>query len=343
MGENLKRKRVTISQVAEKAGVTIGTVSHVINGTATISKETTQRVYSAIRELDYTPNVMAKSLRSKKNYTIGLMIPNLNNSFHSKVASAFLDKAYENGYGVQIHGYEYSLERERRELKRLEGNNIGTVIIFNGHDDEEEIKHFLKNGITVVLADRSTALSGVPYIEYDNTKVMLDIVRMLKEKGYQRIGFISEPLYLTNLQDRYQGYQEGLKTCGYRFDEKYVFMRKELCLDNLRTGYQYMKELLTTYKKEDLPDAWISSSDLLAIGIMRAMKECGFSVPRDFGVVGFDNTEISGYVNPRLTTVSQDQQLLGEELMKMVIRISNGEKKIDNICLQQSLVIRESC
>ena len=137
-------KRVTITQVAERAGVTIGTVSHVINGTASISKETTKRVYDAIKELNYTPNVLAKSLRSKKNYTIGLMIPNLNNSFHSKIASVFVDRAYELGYSVQIHGYEYSLDRERRELARLEGNNIGVVIIFNGHGDEKEIKSFIK-------------------------------------------------------------------------------------------------------------------------------------------------------------------------------------------------------
>lgn len=343
MEKGRKRKRVTISQVAEKAGVTIGTVSHVINGTAPISKETTERVHFAIKELDYTPNVMAKSLRSKKNYTIGLMIPNLNNSFHSKVASVFLDKAYEEGFGVQIHGYEYSLEREHRELSRLEGNNIGTVIIFNGYGDEKEIESFLKKGITVILADRSTMIKGVPYIEYDNKKVMLDIISMLKQKGYQRIGFISEPLYLTNLQDRYQGYKNGLEANGYHFNESYVYVREELCLNNLKTGYQYMKELLTTYKKENLPDAWIASSDLLAIGIMRAMKECGFSVPGDFGVVGFDNTEISGYVNPRLTTVSQSQQLLGEELMKMVKKISDGEKQVENVCLAQSLVIRESC
>lgn len=336
-------KRVTITQVAERAGVTIGTVSHVINGTASISKETTKRVYDAIKELNYTPNVLAKSLRSKKNYTIGLMIPNLNNSFHSKIASVFVDRAYELGYSVQIHGYEYSLDRERRELARLEGNNIGVVIIFNGHGDEKEIKSFIKKGIPVILADRSTEIPGVPYIEYDNKKIMLDIVQLLKTKGYKRIGFFSEPIHLTNLKDRYQGYQDALLKCGYSFQESNVFIKEDLCLDNLKNGYLYMKEILKTHKKEELPDVWITSSDLLAIGIMRAIEEMGYKVPSDFGIVGFDNTEISGYVNPRLTTVSQNQVLLGEKLMEMVRKINDGDRDVKNISLDQTLIIRESC
>ncbi len=336
-------QRTTITQVAQRAGVTIGTVSHVINGTAPISKETTERVYAAIKELNYIPNVMAKSLRSKKNYTVGLMIPNLNNSFHSKVTSVFVDKAYEDGYSVQILGYEYSLERERRELKRLESNHIGIVVIFNGHGDDEEIKGFLKKGISVVLADRSTEIPGVPFVKYDNRKVMKDIVAMFREKGYRRIGFFSEPIHLTNLEDRYQGYKEALEAYGYSFDEKNVFIKSNLCLDNLRNGYLYMKEILNTHKREDIPDGWIASSDLLGIGMMRAITECGYRIPGDFGVVGFDNTEISGYVNPRLTTVNQEQTLLGEKLWEMVKKISVKQGKVENVSLEQQLVVRESC
>lgn len=336
-------KRTTITQVAKEAGVTIGTVSHVINGTAPISAETTERVRRAIKALNYIPNATAKSLRSKKNYTIGLMLPNLNNSFHSKVASAFIDKAYIEGYSVQIHGYEYSLERERRELERLERNNIGTVIIFNGYGDEREIKNFLQKGIPVILADRSSTIAQVPHIKFDNHKIMLDIVSALQKKGYQRIGFFSEPIQLTNLKERFQGYQEALKKCGLSFNPKDVFVRDDLCLDNLKNGYRYMRDILSINEKEMLPDAWIASSDLLAIGMIRAMHECGYQIPADFGVVGFDNTEISGYVNPRLTTVEQNQILLGEKLMEMVKQINCDKKDVENISLEQSLVIRESC
>lgn len=343
MSKNKSVKRVTITQVAEKAGVTIATVSHVINGTAPISEETKKRVRSAIEELNYIPNATAKALRSKKKYTIGLMIPNLNNNFHSKVTSVFVEEAYKEGYGVQIHGYEYSLEREIRELERLERNDIGIVVIFNGSDDEKQIKSFLKKEIPVILVDRSTDLPNVPYIKFDNYKVMTDIVAMLKEKGYQRIGFFSEPITLTNLQDRFNGYKNALLTYGYEYKEEYVFVKNDLCLDNLRNGYLYMKEILNSHKIWELPDAWIASSDLLAIGLMRAIDECGYRVPEDFGVVGFDNIEIGGFVNPRLTTVEQDQVLLGKRLMELVKQVDNGTKQVENISLGQKLIVRNSC
>lgn len=343
MNSNKTAKRSTIKQVAERSGVTIGTVSHVINGTAPISDETTMRVRKAIEELKYIPNATAKSLRSKKNYTIGLMLPNLTNNFHSKVASVFVDKAYEQGYSVQIHGYEYSLERERRELIRMEGNDIGIVVIFNGNGDEKEIKDFLKKGIPVILADRSTTIPNVPYIKFDNEKIMADIISMLKRKGYQRIGFFSEPIELTNLQDRFQGYKKALVEYGYEYKEEFVFIKDNLCLDNLKNGYLYMKEILSSYDKAKLPDVWIASSDLLAIGMMRGIHEAGFRVPEDFGIVGFDNIDVSGYVNPRLTTVEQNQVILGEEMMNMIKQCEARNNNVENVLLQQKLVIRESC
>lgn len=340
---NQKEKRTTITQVAQKAGVTIATVSHVINGTAPISEETKKRVREAIEELQYVPNATAKALRSRRKTSIGLMIPNLNNNFHSKVTSVFVEEAYKEGYSVQIHGYEYSLEREKRELERLERNDIGTVVIFNGAGDEERIRRFLKKEIPVILVDRSTTLPDVPYIRFDNHKIMSEIVSMLKEKGYNRIGFFSEPVVLTNLQDRLEGYKEALARYGYAYRPEDIYIKEDLCLDNLRNGYRFMKEILQSKKKEELPDAWIASSDLLAIGLMRAMDECGYRVPADFGVVGFDNIEVSGFVNPRLTTVEQDQVLLGKKLMELVKKVNQKEKNVEIITLEQKLIVRNSC
>ncbi len=95
----------------------------------------------------------------------------------------------------------------------------------------------MKKGIPVILADRSTHIPGIPYIEYENKQIMMEIVFMLKRKGYERIGFFSEPIYLTNLQDRYQGYKDALQACGYKFSEDYIFIRNDLCLNNLKNGY----------------------------------------------------------------------------------------------------------
>ena len=336
------QKRSTMREVAVAAGVTIGTVSHVINGTAPISKKTTKRVLKVIEELDYEPNPMARYMRSKKSRMIGLMIPNLGNNFHSQIASTLVNKANEAGYTVLIIGYNYSLQREMHEMQNLAQRNVDTIVIVNGYDDEEYITKLVNQGINVILADRRTDLENIPYVQFDNAPVMHEAVKMLKEKGYKRIGFISEPLKLINIDDRYKAYKAALKECGYKFNENHVYISKRLRLDNMRNGYNYTKELLEKHTKEELPDVFIASSDLLAIGVLRAIQEKGYKVPGDFAIIGYDNLEVASYMQPRLTSVHQDQVLLGETIWEMIERGVKGEE-ILNITLQQKLINRNSC
>lgn len=336
------KKRATMKDVAQMAGVTIGTVSHVLNGTAPVAAETRERITDAIQELDYVLNPMARYMRSKKSYNIGMLIPNLNNDFHSKMTSVFVDCAYKTGFTVSLLGYEYSLEREKKGVQTLIQNNVDTIIIANGYDDEDCIKNIINRDIPLILADRTADRDDIYYIQFENRKVMFDLVKFLKEHGYRTLGFIAEPLKLTNLQDRYSGYVEALTYYGYQFNPDHVYISETLQLDNLRNGYRFMKGLLEKHSKEELPEAIIVTSDLLAIGIMRALNEYGYEVPGDFGIVGCDNIEVSGYTCPRLTTIEQDQIRFGEQLWDMVYNITCGNQ-IENIVLEQKLIIRESC
>lgn len=340
--KNTKNQRATMKDVADRAGVTIGTVSHVINHTASISEETTARVQQAIRDLHYVPNSLARNIRSKTNHRVGLMIPNLTNNFHARIASGFVNLAEQHKYIVFIMGYEYSLEREKNELQSLMEYNVGTIVIVNGSGDEAFIQELLERGIQVILADRRTDMKGVSYVEYDNKIVYREVIALLKGKGYQSVGFISEPLDLTNIRDRYEGYREAMQEAGYEVNPENLYISERLCLDNARNGYLYMKEILERKRREELPDVFIASSDLLAIGVMRALYEAGYHVPDDIGIIGCDNLQISGYMQPRLTTIMQDRDRLNEELWKMIITRDKGEK-VENVTLPQELVIRESC
>lgn len=337
-----KSYRATMKDVARRAGVTVGTVSHVINHTAPISEETTKRVCEAIEALDYVPNNFARSMRTKVNKHVGLMIPNLTNDFHSRIASNFVDMATKYKYIVHIMGYEYSLEREMDEMRSLLEYNVGTVVIVNGENDEEAIQELVEKGVHVILVDRRSDLKEVPYIEFDNRNTYCKIVGCLKEKGYKSIGFVCEPLGIINLKDRYEGYLDGLKKNGYKFDPDHVYISERLYLDYMKNSYLYMKDVLKTKKREELPDAFIITSDLLAIGVMRAIHEAGYRVPRDFGVIGCDNLLIAGYTFPRLSTVEQNREVLCQEIWKMILSLDEG-KKPDNIVLPQEIVWRESC
>ena len=243
---------------------------------------------------------------------------------------------------MHILGYEYSLEREKNVIYNLLEYSVGTVIIVNGWGDERYIQELIKRGIRVILADRRSDLSDVVSVEFENYQAIKDAVSCLRKKGYHSVGFISEPLNLTNLQDRFKAYQEGLAENGYEFRENHVFISQQLCLDNVKNGYLYMKQLLRMKRKEDLPEAFLASSDLLALGMLRAISEAGYRVPGDFGIVGCDNLQISGYISPGLTTIMQDCGELSRELWK-VIQAGNDGKRVENTVLSQKLIIRESC
>lgn len=339
----MRSRSVTIKQVAQRAGVTIGTVSHVLNKTASISAETTARVEDAIRELNYVPNITARSLRSKRNKMLGILVPNLNNTFYSRILSTFTDLAFAEGYVVQIFGYEYSVEKELQIMNSLSNDSLDVVIVMNGCQDEEGIRRLRDAGKQVILADRSTGVSDVSSIRFDNKQGVAQAITWLKQKGYQRVGYLSEPLALSNVQERYEAYRDSMTAAYGSVREGDIWLCEDFRLDALNNGYQYMKRVLEQKEKKELPDAFLATSDLLAIGAIRACRECGYEVPADFGFISFDNLDISSFVSPALTTIEQNQVAMGNALFELVKTVRGSGGMQEQIVLPQTLVVRESC
>ena len=337
------KKRATITQVAKRAGVSVGTVSNYLNGTASVSRDRTMRIQQAIDELDYIPDTLASSLRRKDSTALHVLTPHLDSAFYTNTISTLMHCAYEAGYTVHISGYEYSAEREKQQLRALESSKPGTsVIIFNGFDDLAEIKRLARKQIHVILADRREIPGYTSSVVFDNRRAPFEIVCLLKNRNYKRIGLFTEPTKLQNIRERVEGFLEAMKYFGYPDPEKNIYSRPDLSLDKLKNSYLYMMEILESSKREELPDAWLATSDYLAFGMMRAINEKGYSIPEDFAIVGYDNIEISGYVNPRLTTVEQDQKLFGRTLWSVITEY-NKTGKYQSIELPQKIKMRGSC
>lgn len=336
------KKNVTMKHVASKAGVTIGTVSNVINKTAPVSEPTKKKVLEVIQELNYIPNPMAQYMRSKKSRIIGMLVPNITNYFYSNTIRVFIDEAESEGYSVLILGYNYSLANEKQAIESLLKYNVEVIIIANGYDDEEYIKLIQDKNVPVILVDRYNSMDNVHCLMFDNRKVIYDVISILKDKGYETIGFVSEPLKLNNLSERYNSYVDAMQKYNLTFNQEHVYISETLRMDNVKNSYTYMSEIMNTHSKEELPSAFIFSSDLSAIGGISAIQEFGYTVPGDFGVVGCDNIDVAGYLSPRLTTINQDQKMLAKELWKMTRACAKGEK-VNNITLEQQLIMRESC
>lgn len=338
-----KKQKVTITQVAKQAGVSVGTVSNYLNRTVSVSQDRADRIQKVIDELDYIPDTLASSLRRKNSKMIFVLTPNLKNVYYANIIASLMECAYKTAYEVHISSYEYQEEREKMFLRSLETSKPGTiVIIFNGYNDEKAIRRLIKKDIHVILADRVFPVKDTSSVVFDNRDVIYEIVRMLKDKKYRSIGFFAELTELQNIKKRRESFIEAMKFYGYENPERFIYENETLSIDKLKNSYLYMKEILETNKKEDLPEAWFATSDYLAVGMMRAIKEKGYTVPGDFGIVGFDNIDLSDYSNPRLTTVEQDQELFGRKLWDLIKRTSQSSKK-EEIILPQKVITRESC
>jgi len=338
-----KSKRVTITQVAEAAGVTIATVSHVINGTAPISAETIARVNEVIEELHYVPNMTAKSLRSKRSKSIGVLIPDLNNNFYYRILSVFSGLAFEHGFIVQIFGYEDSVEKELQAIYNLASNSVDTVVILNGHGDEKGIRHLLDLHKNVILADRNSDIPGVKCLYFDNSKAIFDGIKLLKDKGYRNIGFLAENPEFGNVKERLAAYKEALQANELTYKEENVFMYSQPSVGAMLNGYHAVKNIVGKRTREEMPDGLIAMSDLLAIGAMKAFDELGYGIPDDIGIISYDNLNISSFVRPGLTTIEQSQTAMGEALFRVVKAVYEGDAVEEKVVLPQTLIVRESC
>ena len=206
------KKRATITQVAKHAGVSVGTVSNYLNGTAGVSHDRAARIQQAIDVLDYIPDTLASSLRRKDSTAIHVLTPHLDSAFYTNTISALMHDAYEAGYTVHISGYEYSSEIERQQLRALESSKPGTsIIIFNGFDDLTEIKRLAKKQIHVIMADRREIPGYTSSVIFDNRRVPFEIICLLKNRNYKRIGLFTEPTKLQNIRERVEGFLEAMK------------------------------------------------------------------------------------------------------------------------------------
>jgi len=346
MEKRKKNKKATMKEVAKRAGVTIGTVSHVINGTAPVTIKTKENVLNVIKELNYKPNVMAQGLRRSESKMIGLLVPDITNEYYSRIARSFINSAYSDGYTVMLCGFQHDYSKEKQELDVLVDKGVDAIVVIGGSSgDEKLLKRIADWDIPIVLGDRSTKANDYATVEFDNRSMVKLLVDYLAEKGYSRIGFVTESTTeaMSNLMDRYNGYLDGMYANNLIINEKCVLIKEELKLNKIENGYKLMKDLLKGRARKELSEVFITSSDLVAMGMINAIREAGYQVPKDFGVVGYDDLSISAYFNPRLTTIRQDPNKMSSAIWMSILQLLKKENTYKpHIYLQQNLKKRDS-
>ncbi|GGF66801.1 LacI family transcriptional regulator [Paenibacillus albidus] len=327
----------TIYDVAKEAGVSIATVSKVLNSNGRISDKTRRKVNQVMERLNYQPSMVASALTSRKTGTVGLMIPDIANPYFAEVARSFEDNAQKLGCDIIICSTDRDDDRAERYMSLLLRKRVDGLIIASHTGSPELIRRMLSDRVPLVLfsADiRSLESNSVSIDDYKGGYLATEYLLSL---GHRNLGILSDNLPGSEL--RVQGFMEALEAGGISFDNPDNLIRTSATLENGRTAAVRM--LSQTAGKR--PTAIFACNDLLAIGVLKEARQFGLSIPRDLSVIGFDNTLLAEICHPSLSSISQPVHEMARQAMQLLneeIEQEGAPKR--KVLLMPELVVRHS-
>lgn len=327
---------VTISDVAKLANVSTATVSRVLSNSGNVKKETTEKVLEAIQKLNYQPNVLARQLRKLETKTILVVVPDITNTFFSKILRGIERVAIENDYEVLLGDTGNDVERERGYLDILRQKKADGMILLTARLESHLLEE-MAGEFPVVLACEYLEGSTIPTVSIDNISSARKATEYLINLGHRRIGFISGPLNVILSRDRLKGFRQAMAQHNIPI-ESFLVQEGDFSFES---GYNMMMKFLAL---DQPPTAVFAANDEMAIGAIKAIKSKGLHVPDDISVVGFDDIKFASIYEPALTTISQPMFEIGKKAMELLIKLINKDQLEKNqYILEDQLVIRETC
>jgi LacI family transcriptional regulator, repressor for deo operon, udp, cdd, tsx, nupC, and nupG len=323
-----------IQHVAKQAGVSVATVSRVLNRQNTVSSKTRIKVEDAIKKLNYEPSMLGRNLRNSESRILLILIPTISNPFYLEIIKGIENVAISQNYNILLCETDSNPERENIYFDLVRTKKADGIISMDPAVNVETLTKLAEKH-AIIQCSEYTIDSGIPYITIDNEESSYRAVKHLTTIGHKKIALInSDEKYLYASQRRL-GYQRALEEQGIPVNQDFIIHTQQL---GFEYGQQAMKKLLNL---EDRPTAVFAVSDLLAIGALKEINNNGLLVPKDIAVVGFDNIDFSNMTNPTLTTIAQPMFKMGTMAAKMLINQIQG-KEVESIILDHELVIRGS-
>ncbi len=306
----------TIYDVAKAAGVSIATVSHVLNDTRFVSEETRTKVLAAIQQLNYRPNSLARAMVRQETRTIGLIVPDNTNPFFGEMARGIENYGFAAGYSVLLCNSDRSAVKELAYLDMLISKRVDGVIYMTSDTAEEHLRPLQEQHIPVVTFDRQ--YGNTDTILLDNLQGGYDATEHLIGLGHRRIGCISGPDAGTRSNDRVLGYSAALADAGLPVDPALILPSDW----TFRSGHQQAQRLLGLPAP---PTAIFACNDTIAVGAIAAVLERDLGVPGDLSIVGYDNITLSAFSAPPLTTMATPILEIGQRLCQLLLDRINGQ------------------
>lgn len=330
----------TIKDIAKMAGVSVTTVSKVINNYPDISQKTREKVNKIIEQENYHPNAIARSLSTNKSHSIGIFFTDHFNSglrhpFFRDIIYGIERTFFQKGYDLILFANQWGERFSYTE--KCKNRNVDGAILMGMPRTDPYLDKLINSNIPTVFVDLDLIGKNASYVISDNITGARKAVNYLYEIGHRKIGMIMGHRVTKPAQDRLIGFQNEIDELNLTYNPKWIVGTEF----GENGGYLAMKELL---KLEDRPTAIFCQGDEIAIGAMKAIEEKGYNVPDDFSLIGFDDIEISRYITPGLTTIRQDKLTMGRKAAELLLEIINNPyRTYPPIILPTKLIERDSC
>jgi len=328
----------TIVELAKRASVSIATVSNVIRGTRRVSPELQERVQNAIRELDYSPNAIARSLKVKQTRMLGLVLPDITNPFFPGIIRGAEDAAFERDYFLVAANTDDQIGRERRIVSALRSYRADGILLISAlGDDTTHIRRTIAAGVSVVCLDRSVPGITTDSVLLDNVRGGRECVRHLIQSGHRSIAIITGQLKAQNARERLQGYTEALGEADIPPDTSLILEGDY----RYESGYRLGKQLIDSRTKAT---AIFVCNGVMTIGVLQAFEELGVKCPDDIAVATFDDLTLDNSFQTHLTAVVQPSYEMGARATTILMDRIEGKLAGEPVVVRivPTLVIRDS-
>lgn len=330
--------KVTIREVAAKAGVSPATVSRVVGNYGYVSQKTRRKVLAAVKELGYRPDSIARSLVTRATHTIGLVVTDITNPFFANLVRGVEEVTWQHGYTLILANTDEDMQREKAVIQTLQEKRVDAFIVVPASSQgSPHLQEVVSRGIPLVLVDRGVRNLAVDTVMVDNEEGAYKAVSHLIRLGHSRIGIVLDNLKITTNEERLAGYRRALLENSLTAEESLI----QSCRFTQHSAYELVSNMLAGHER---PTALFTANNFMTIGAIQAIREAGLSIPQDIALVGFDDLEWNLVNVPYLTAVAQPVFEMGNIAAQRVIAQLKGEENsVMEIRLKTKFIVRQSC
>jgi DNA-binding LacI/PurR family transcriptional regulator len=329
---------MNIYEIAKKAGVSIATVSRVINNSPNVKQETKERVEAVLREYSYTPNAIARSLVTKATHTIGVLTSDVRDSYYANAIYTIEQKFRELGYNVILcnTGLEVGQKKEYLQIM-LQKKVDGIILVGSVFKEKTNNRHIYDVAVHVPVVMLNSYLPGdnIYSIVCDDERAILDVVELLNWKGHQDIVYMYDVESFSGIA-KIEGFKKGMKKNNLTFDNSNMIKVHQ----GIQGGYEGVERLESQRKRYT---AILTSEDIIAVGVLKKLREMGKKVPHDVAVFGFNNSQYALCTVPELSTVDNKVNDMALGAVQILYDVLQGKQVTSKITVTPELVIRGSC